>query len=234
MTATQPALALELNPTAGALPAPGPEPVPPRRASPETKSRSQLERLGQAVERHAEGQGAHLEFLGVEALFDVPRLYGEGASPWVLCPAAADPLVRAGLPIPAAQRRQLDRIVNAGMDFPHLYLAHEVARDRSRLTGRPDFAHCRTLTADEARRLIVRPNAPASTRNTAKRVDRIARSVGRGIGLTATGAATALVAPLALLADGLDPAVLGALTIPGAGATPGTPAAWFLLARWDW
>ncbi len=155
MTATQPALALELNPTAGALPAPGPEPVPPRRASPETKSRSQLERLGQAVERHAEGQGAHLEFLGVEALFDVPRLYGEGASPWVLCPAAADPLVRAGLPIPAAQRRQLDRIVNAGMDFPHLYLAHEVARDRrhdraTRLRTLPDTHRGRGKAAHRA------------------------------------------------------------------------------------
>lgn len=234
MTATQPALAPELGRTARAVPPSAPDPVPSRRDSTATKSHSQLERLGRAVEQHAERRGARLEFLGVEPLFDTPRIYGEGASPWVLCPAAADPLIRAGLPIPAAQQRQLDTIVNAGMDFPHLYLAHEVAGDRSRLKGRPDFAHFRTLTKEEATRLIVRPDAPVSTRKTAKRIDRIASGVGRGIGLAATGAVTALAAPLALFADGLDPAVLGTLTLTSAGYTPGTPAAWFLLARWDW
>ena len=227
MTATQPALALQPTPLSPAAPS---SPA----AFPSTRLQPQLEELGGAVERHAADRGLEVEFLGVEPLFSQPRIYGEGTSPWVLCPAAADPLIQAGLPIPAVQRRRLDAIVKAGMDFPHLYLAHEVTEGRSHLRERPSFEHCRTLTEDETKRLIVRPDAPAATRKSAKRVDQVARGVGRGIGLAATGAAIAVAAPLALLADGLDPAVLGVLTLPGSGHKPGTPAAWFLLARWDW
>ena len=193
-----------------------------------------LERVGRAIERQASVHGLDIEFLGVEELFAQPRLYGEGASPWVLTPAAIDPMVQDGLPIPAAQRRQLEAVVKTGMDFRHLYLAHELAKNESGRDAKPDFATYRTLTADELKPLLVRPEAPAAAHRTAQRVDSIARTAGRGIGMAAIGAGMIMAAPLLLAGTGLDPAVLGAVTLPGAGHEPGTPAAWFLLARWDW
>lgn len=196
-----------------------------------------LEDLGVAIEEHATRRGLRVEHLGVEALHTRPRLYPHQPSPWVLCPAAHDPLVRAGLPIPARQRRHLDQLVAADMDFPHLYLAHEVPTGHPQLpTLRADEPY-RTLSDAQAHQLIVRPDAPAAARKTATRLDQAARAAGRGMRLVGIGAGAVLAAPLVLLGslgDGLDPAVLGAITLPDAGHAPGTPAAWFLLAHWDW
>jgi hypothetical protein len=202
--------------------------------SPGDGSKPHLERLGRAVQREATNRGLDVEFLGVEELFDQPRLYGEAPSQWVVTPAGVDPMVHDGLPIPAAQRRQLEEVVKTGMDFPHLYLAHELTKKDSGRAAKPDFATYRTLTADELKPLLVRPEAPAAARQTAQRVDSIARTAGRGIGMAAIGAGMLMAAPLLLAGAGLDPVVLGALTLPGGAHTPGTPAAWFLLARWDW
>jgi hypothetical protein len=193
-----------------------------------------LDRLGRAVEREASARGLDVEYLGVEELFARPRLYGEATAPWVVTPAAADPMVQDGLPIPAAQQRRLEALVENGMDFPHLYLAHELARNAPDRTAKPSFATHRTLSDAELKRMLVRPEAPAAVHKTAKRVDAVARTVGRGIGLAAVGAGMVMAAPLLLIGSGLDPAVLGALTLPGTGHKPGTPAAWLLLARWDW
>ncbi|WP_460359294.1 hypothetical protein [Mycobacterium sp. ZZG] len=196
-----------------------------------------LKVLAVAVARRAARSGLNAEFLGFDPLFTQPRLYGEGDAPWVVCPAAHDPMIAEGLPIPDCQRRQLKAYVDAGMDFPHIYLAHEVAKRSAHRVGKPVLEHHRALTDSEAKQLIVRPNAPATTRKTAHRLDTAARALGRG--LRATGTATAVVTagavaiPL-LMADGLDPAVLGAVTLPGANRTPTAPAAWFLLAHWDW
>lgn len=220
MTAAQPALA--------PLPATSPS------VSTEAASKPRLERLGRAVERTASTRGLEVEFLGVEELFTQPRVYGEGTAPWVVTPAVADPMVRGGLPIPAAQRRQLKAAVHSGMDFPYLYLAHELGQDEAHGAARPDFATYRTLTPAELEQMLVKPDAPAAARRTARRIDAVARTVGRGAGVAAAGVGMAMAAPLLLAGAGLDPAILGALTLPGAGYAAGTPAAWFLLARWDW
>jgi hypothetical protein len=220
MTAAQPALA----------------PVPATSPSVSTKdaSKPRLERLGRGVERTASTRGLEVEFLGVEELFSEARLYGEAMAPWVVTPAAADPIVKSGLPIPAAQRSQLKAVVETGMDFPHLYLAHELGKEQARRTRKPDFGTYRALTAAELEQLVVKPEAPSATRRTAHRFDTAARKLGRGAGIAAAGMGMAIAAPLLLAGAGLDPAILGALTLPGAGHAAGTPAAWFLLARWDW
>jgi hypothetical protein len=173
----------------------------------------------------------------VEPLFVEPRLYGEGDAPWVLCPEDRDPMVAAGLPIPDRQRGRLKALVDSGMDFRHVYLAHEVAKRADHRVGMPVLDHFRTLSDTEVKALLIRPEAPAATRRTAMRLDRMARTLGRGLAVTATataGAVGALAAAPLLLADGLDPAVLGAVTLPNTKPGPGTPAAWFLLAHWDW
>ena len=193
-----------------------------------------LDRLGRAVEREASGRGLEIEYLGVEELFARARLYGEAAAQWVVTPAAADPMVQNGLPIPATQQRRLEALVENGMDFPHLYLAHELARNAPDRTAKPSFSTHRTLTDTELKHLLVRPEAPVAVYKAAKRVDTVARTVGRGLGFAAVGAGIVMAAPLLLVGSGLDPAVLGALTLPGTGHKPGTRAAWFLLASWHW
>ena len=220
MTAAQPALA--------------PVPGKPLSNSTGEATKQRLDRLGRAVEREASARGLDVEFLGVEELFASPRLYGEGGAPWVVTPAAGDPMVQDRLPIPAAQQRRLQALVENGMDFPHLYVAHELAKSGPAHAAKPDFATYRTLSDTELKDMLVKPEAPAAAHKTAKRLDAVARTVGRGIGLAAVGAGMVMAAPLLLLGAGLDPAILGALTLPGTGHKPGTPAAWFLLAHWDW
>lgn len=231
MTAAQPALAPLTTPSAPLATTNAANQTTRKPTVPSQQTR--LEALGTSIEQHAARRGLHVEHLGVEALYAHPRLYPHDPSPWVLCPAASDPLVRARLPIPARQRRQLDQLVSIGMDFPHLCLAHEVHKSHTQLPTLRGDEPFRTLTEGQVHKLIVRPDAPAATRRTATRLDQAARTTGHAMRLAGIGALSVLAAPLVLL-DGLDPAVLGAVTLPGAGYSPGTPAAWFLLAHWDW
>lgn len=196
-----------------------------------------LDRLSTAVVRRAADAGITIEALGHEPLFDGPRLYAEGVAPWILSPASRDPMVLAGLPVPAREQAALRRIVDADMDFPAVYIAHQLSKVEG---SRPDpsaFDRYRPLSDAEAARLLGRPPAPAATRRTAGRLDRASATVGRAAVTVAKGAAVGAAATLAVAAtalDGLDPAIVGALTLADAGYAHGTPATWFLLTHWDW
>jgi hypothetical protein len=189
--------------------------------------------------------GIELERLGVAPLFSDTRLYPGPQRSWVLAPAADDPLVRRReLAIPKPEFRALARLLEAGLDFPAVYVAHEVPTARLVGTGLP--AQVRTVAPGGfapldllASQRLVDP-VPVSARTA-----RVARHLGAGAGAVlkvlglgasvagaATGAAVSTGAA-AMRALALDPMVLGAWTLDRHDQ-PGTPAAWFVLARWLW
>jgi len=192
----------------------------------------ELDQTAAKIVTQASNAGVDIEYLGVEPLRGHAELYA-GDTPWVVCPARLDPLMHAGMPIPTKQRATLDQLVHAGMNFPHLYFAHEVPKNLTLPTGAVDGDGKVKLKDADIARLVVRPDMPAKTRKTTERLETATRLAARGAARVGAAAAMVAAAPLLLL-DGLDPAVLGAITRPQDRDQPAPPAAFFLLAHWDW
>jgi len=213
-----------------------PDRVTPSHSSMDPVAVAELTRTAEAVVRKALDAGVDIEFIGVEPLRDRPVLYS-GDNTWVVCPAAQDPLMKQGMPIPSRQRAKLDSLVKAGLNFPHLYFAHEIPKGVSLPVGLArDNDGGIFLSTDDVTRLVVRPAAPAKTRKTAELLDNASRIIASGVAKTAAAAAVLAAAPLLLLLafEGLDPAVFGAIIRPSDSNTASPPAAWFLLTHWDW
>jgi len=93
-----------------------------------------LERGSPRLVKTAERAGVDIRYLGIAPLFNEPRAYAGPQTDWILRPA--DP--SDGI-IPAAQLDRLQRLVHAGLDFPRIYVAHEIPKDRLALpTGTND------------------------------------------------------------------------------------------------
>lgn len=232
MTSSQPARALA--PPRVALTTPAQKA---RTDQPRSDTAVRLDWLGGAVVKKASTHGLDIEYLGSGPLLSVPRLYGEGSAPWILTPAERDPMVSGRLPIPARQAATLCQLVDVGMDFPAIYLAHQLEPVPGAKPDRSAFDRHRPLSRREVEHLLGPPPAPAATRRTAARLERTAGATTRAARAVGVGVAVGVAAPFLAVGavfEGLDPAVLGALTLPGHGYRPDTPAAWFLLAHWNW
>jgi hypothetical protein len=196
--------------------------------------RDESERVVAAAAR----TGVELECLGVQPLFTGVRLYPGPERSWVLAPAGDDPLVRRGeLAIPGPERRALARLLAAGLDFPGVYVAHEVATARlvgAGLAAAPRPGGFTTLDPAASLALVDPVPVPARTARVARHLGAGAGALLRVLGLAAPVAvATVAAGSAALRALELDPIVFGAWTL-GRRTDPGTPAAWFVLARWSW
>lgn len=211
-----------------------------------------LASLARSVDNVLTASPGGLEFVGVAPLFDEPRLYRGADSDWLFGPAATDPQVTAGsFPIPDAQLRFLRELVDQGIDFPAVYIAHELdpARTASILgvsdTTKPGSAVALTtgeprLSADKVAALVGLPPAPLSATRQATRLGQVAELVGTTLAkavpiMLAAGALPLMIGSAAVvgLAACLDPIVIGAVTADG-NTEMDTPAAWFVLARWQW
>jgi hypothetical protein len=133
---------------------------------------------------------------------------------WVVLRLVDDPLYQRGeLAMPNAVRQQLTRLDNAGVAFDDLLIAHEVLKGQ---------LAARALKPDEvSKAILTTPQPPTRGR-------RAFSAVLNGLKLAGTAA---LTAPLALAGSFADPVLIGVITSTGS-LKPGTPAAYFLVARW--
>jgi hypothetical protein len=189
--------------------------------------------------------GVELECLGVQPLFAETRLYTGPDRSWVLAPAGDDPLVRRReLAIPRPELRALARLLEAGLDFPAVYLAHEVpttrlaGADLARRTAALQPGGFASLDLHASQRLVDPVPVPPRTARVARRLGAgagaLLKVLGLGVPVVGTVAgATVSAGSAAMRALALDPMVLGAWTLDRR-ADPGAPAAWFVLARWLW
>jgi hypothetical protein len=188
--------------------------------------------------------GLELECLGVQPLFHETRLYPGPEHSWVLAPAQDDPLVRRReLAIPGRELRTLARLVEAGLDFPAVYVAHEVPTARLARARLPEHVRVQpggfaSLDLLASQRLVDPVPVPARTARIARHLGTGAGALLKvlGLGVPVAGAiagATVSAGGAGLRALALDPMVLGAWTLDRR-AHPGSPAAWFVLARWLW
>lgn len=196
-----------------------------------TRTRATLDRRANAFVDRAAGAGIHIEYLGINPLFDEPRLYRGEKTDWILGPASrAEDLV-----VPGAQRERLCRLVAAGVDVPAVYIAHEVPKERTKPHASAAPAGAVILDRDTADAIIGPVPSPRAAVATAEQLALHSARTLKALGAAAVGLA---VAPFALAIGAaaslatLDPIVLGA--VPLSTARPGAPAAWLALARWDW
>lgn len=199
-----------------------------------------LERSSPQLVKTAERAGVDISYLGIAPLFDEPRAYAGPQTDWII--RLADPT--DGI-IPADQLDQLQRLVHAGLDFPRIYVAHEIPKDRLALTtGTNDPP----MTLDEAaaEHAVGPVPPPAETSAVAAQLGHrsqqlltilraalpIAGAIAAAPFVIAAAPLLAAGAVVAGLAAGLDPIVFG--VIPAGDLAPGEPAAWYILTQWTW
>lgn len=204
-----------------------------------------LERDSFQMVKRAGDAGIDITFLGIMPLFRDIRAYAGPHTDWIIRPAddQTDAIV------PKAQRETLRRLVRAGINFPLVYIAHEIPKGRLALPSHAvDMPEPQPATVEQAVAADAIGPVPPSADTTA-----LAQRLGRSSQHLLTALRTALPiagaivatpiliasAPFLLagaavgaLAVGLDPIIFG--VIPADLARPGQPAAWYVLARWEW
>lgn len=200
----------------------------------------------QALERRAlatvddarKTTGVDIEYLGIQPLFTKPRLYIAELNDWVLAPA-----IRAeDLVVPKNEQEVLRRLAAADIDFPLIYTAHEVLKEKTKeIVKADDTAHTDIEVAHAAEIIGPVPD-PHESVQLGDKLEKRTSQVLAGMRKTAIagGAVVAgiVAAPVVLAGAALvglsqlDPIVLGAM--PVGEPRHGQPAAWFVLARWDW
>ena len=196
-----------------------------------------LERDSARIVDRARGAGVSITYLGVASLFREPQAYAGAETNWVIAPV----FDHSEAVVPRAERRDLQRLVDAGIDFPLVYMAHEIPKDRLTLApaayGQPSAAV--NLDRAAAAHVVGTPPPPVAAAELANRLGRSSHQILDAMAKALPVAKSMMVAPFTLvgavlggLAAGLDPIVFG--VIPADRGTPGQPASWFILAQWEW
>ena len=204
-----------------------------------------LERDGARLVTSASRAGVDITCLGIAPLFDEPRAYAGPQTDWIFGPAAD----RSDAIVPANEREQLRRLIHAGIDFPLIYVAHEIPKGRLAIlaeTATSAGSQPVTLRQEVAAAAVGPVPPPAGTIELADRLSRSSQRLLTMLRTAAPIAAGIVAAPVLIasapfvlagaavtaLAVGLDPIVFG--VIPAGPATPGQPATWYILAQWEW
>jgi hypothetical protein len=195
-----------------------------------------LERNAPRVVQQALRANVTIEYLGVHPIFDQTRVFAGPESDWTFGPIIHE---RSRQIMPRAQLRDLERLAGSGVYFPLLYEAHEFEVGKIPSTALATT----TMNSALATSLIEPVPLPQVTIDLSDRLSershQIVSALGKAVPIIgAVIAAPFLLVGAAALAVGglaissLDPIIIGA--IPAGRPVPGTPATWFVLARWEW
>jgi hypothetical protein len=209
-----------------------PRPVSPDGGRPGRRAAA-LERRSAGLVRRADAAGVPITFLGIEPVFSEPRAYIGPQTDWVIAPARAEDTV-----VPRAERHALVKLDDMGIVFPLIYVAHEIGKDRLDAARRQGTGPV-TLDRATAAHAVGSVPPPVAATMLAHRLGRSSQAVlnalrkaGPIAGAIAASPVLLVGAAAATLAAGLDPVVFG--VIPAGLPTPGQPAAWYVLASWQW
>jgi hypothetical protein len=144
--------------------------------------------------------------------------------------------------VPRAERAALQRLVDAGIDFPMIYIAHEVPKGRLAIPeGRERDFQPTTVDQATADAAVGPVPLPEATTALADRLGHRAHLLQRVMRIALVGAGAIAAAPFVLAgaaavgavgALALDPIVFG--VVPAGEPVPGELSAWYILAQWDW
>jgi hypothetical protein len=164
--------------------------------------------------------------------------YSGDGSDWVISPVSPSEISV----VPRSQQEVLRRIDASGIRFPVLYIAHEVPKGRAFEKLDVDLQSVRQLHPSEVPQLVGPTPPPVGATELANRLstraDQVLTVIRRASAIAGATAMAALAAPVVLVGTAaaaistIDPIIFGA--VPAVSAREGEPAAWYVLARWDW
>ena len=173
-----------------------------------------------------------IEYLGIAPLPNGPRMFSGASSDWVLGPATAEDAHY----IPRAQRRTLERLQESGVHMPVIFVAHEIPKGNLAQIVNSPVGTTADVSGVVARKAVGPVPPPASTVEIGERLSERAHQVFSALGKAVPMIGAIVAAPFllagAVASATLDPIIFG--VIPATSTDPGEPAAWYVLARWDW
>jgi hypothetical protein len=192
-----------------------------------------LERDSARLVKTADRAGVDITYLGIAEVFAEHRAYPAQHTDWIIGPAGSSDTV-----IPLAEKKQLQKLLHAGIDFPLVYVAHEIPKGQIAMPDEMgNTADPRPVTLDQqaAAQAIGPIPPPAGTTALAERLGRHSQRLLYVLGAAVSAAGAIAATPFALAGTalaGLDPIVFG--VVPAGAPIPGQPAAWYALAQWAW
>ena len=198
-----------------------------------------LERRAPETVATAREAGLSIEHLGIAPMFSEPRFYeGDGETDWIFGPAdQPDDIV-----VPRQEGQVLTRLTEAGMGSDFVYIAHEVPKSQTADLRAAAAGGQRAVSSDEAKELVGPVPPPAHAVELDERLGRrstqVTNAARRTVMVAGAAAAGVVAAPIVLVGGAMaalatmDPVIVTAT--PAISGKPGSPASWFLVARWDW
>ena len=156
-----------------------------------------------------------------------PRLYLHRDEPWLLVPAESDPLrtTSGGAVIPTRALADLQRVVEAKIEFDRIAIAHEIDPALVPVDLRTALGSKGLPCSKDVAEKLVGESPPPTARNL-----RLAEGLDKCVA-TLTGAASTLADAAMHLS--LDPIVFGVIPCSG-DLRESQPALFFPLTAWRW
>lgn len=180
----------------------------------------------------AKEANVEIQYLGIAPLPEGIRVLSGATTDWVIGPVA----LKDAENIPLQQRRTLERLESSGLHMPTLFIAHEIPKGHLPLVSDAPVGSMTAVSKVDADKAIGQIPPPASTIEMGEKLGERSHQIFSVLAKTIPVLGTVVSAPFviagAAMAAVLDPIIFG--VIPAVSASPGQPAAWYVLARWDW
>jgi hypothetical protein len=191
-----------------------------------------LEREAPQIVKTAKAFNVDIQYLGIAPLPEGIHLYSGDTSDWIVGPAK----VNDAHHIPRDPRQALERLEASGIPMPLLFTAHEIPKEKlSRTAGAPMGSRV-IISQGEAEAAIGVIPSPRSAVIAAEglndRAHQVFSTLAKAVPVIGAVIAAPFVLAGAVAAATLDPVILG--VVPASSTSPGEPAAWYVLAKWDW
>jgi hypothetical protein len=193
-----------------------------------------LEREAPRVMNLGRSVNANVDYLGIAPMFNNSLMFAGEQTDWIV-----GPIGETEIPVvPREQRKSLERLEAAGAHFPMLYVAHEVKKGNfpGSLNAAPGSVA--SIPVEQVGEIVGPTPMPTDSVETADRLNFRTNQVFRALRRVGAVAGTLAASPLLLAGSAvsalstLDPILFG--VIPALLAETDEPAAWYVLARWDW
>jgi hypothetical protein len=177
---------------------------------------------------------ANINYLGIAPMFNKALMFAGDETDWIVGPIGGTEIPV----VPKEQRKTLERLEAVGAHFPMLYVAHEVKKGNFPGSLDAPSGSVASIPIEQVGEIVGPIPVPAGSVETAARLNLRTNQVFRAMGRVGAVAGALAAAPLLLVGSAvsalstLDPIVFG--VIPALLAETDEPAAWYVLARWDW
>ncbi len=180
----------------------------------------------------AKEANVEIQYLGIAPLPEGIHVLSGATTDWILGPV----VLKDADHIPLQQRRSLERLESSGLHMPTLFIAHEIPKGHLPLVSDAPVGSMTAVSKVDADKAIGQIPPPASTIEMGEKLSERSHQIFSVLAKTIPVIGTVVSAPFVIVGAGmaavLDPIIFG--VIPAVSASPGQPAAWYVLAKWDW